>query len=395
MHPKRCCGYALEILRERAFLPGMTWRERIRYYLPRAAVFLLAWVAVWLVLTAHQYIMVAATAPPRRQVYLAGIAQSTAVRSLLWIPFTFIVVWAFRAWPIRGPRALGSTLRHLALSIVLMLANHVLRVLFFTGFSYARVPDDLGVALVLSFNGVTATDIGIYWAIVGVLALKAFAQREDALELRSAHLQTSLALAELRALKYQLKPHFVFNSLNAVSALIREERYGKAIDTLADLSMMMRTLSDAPAHERIPLQQEIEFIRHLLAIEQVRFGDKLQVRIEVEPSVEQALVPNLVLQPLVENAIKHGVSKRVRSGRVTVLARATPDRRSLRLQVLNDGPRAVRLPEGTAFSGVGLSATHSRLQHLYGGRFSLKLDLEREEDASAEVVLPLEFPPAP
>jgi LytS/YehU family sensor histidine kinase len=258
-----------------------------------------------------------------------------------------------------------------------------------------RCRGDLGVTLVLSFNGVTVTDIGIYWGIVGVLALKSFAQREDALELRSAHLQAALARAELRALKYQLKPHFVFNSLNAVAALIREERYGKAIDTLADLSMMMRTLSDAPAHERIPLQQEIEFIRHLLAIEQVRFGDKLQVRIEVEPSVAQALVPNLVLQPLVENAIKHGISKRVRPGRVTVLAGATPDRQWLRLQVLNDGPSAVRTPEGTAFPGVGLSATHSRLQHLYGDRFSLRLDLEREEDAFVEVLLPLEFPPAP
>ena len=367
----------------------MSWRERFTHYAPRAFVFLLAWAAVGLVLTAQQFMMVSASAP-RLQVSVFAVAQGNLIRVLIWLPATFLVVWAFRAWPIAGRTALASTLKHLALSIFLMGMNHALRIIVFTLMVYDAplLAENLLSRIVLSFNGVSATDVGIYWGIVGVLALKAFAQREDALELRSAHLQAALANAELRALKYQLKPHFVFNSLNAVAALIREERHREAIDALADLSMMMRTLSDAPGQDRVSLEREIEFVRRQLSIEQLRFGEKLRVAYEIDPRTLPALVPNLVLQPLVENAIKHGISRRTRPGRISIFAAPTPDGGRLQLRVLNDGP--VPGPNGVKATGVGLSATHERLRHLYGEHFEMKLDLAREEDAAVTILLPFE-----
>lgn len=244
------------------------------------------------------------------------------------------------------------------------------------------------------FNGRNFAGIFIYWLIIGTRHLHDLYQRERAADVVQAQLGGQLVEAEMRALKQQLKPHFIYNSLNAIAALVREEKYPQAVDTLARLSALMRTLSDASGREQVELAEEIIFVERLLYIEQVRFGDKMQVEITIARECRRALVPNLLLQPLVENAVKHGFSRRVRPGRVIVRA-SVEARDRLRLEVINDGPPPGPTGGPRLVHGIGLGATVNRLEKTYGADFTLHFDLEREENARAVVTLPLRFAPPP
>jgi len=363
----------------------MTWRDRFLYWSPRVALFLLAWTAVWLVLTAQLYMMVAASQP--RPIRVSGIALGQLVRVVFWMPSTFLVIWAFRHWRITGSGALPATLKHLALSLALMFANHAFRIMYFQGVFSGRSFDRLWQNIVLGFNGVVATDLAIYWGIIGLLALKAYAQREQSLEVTTARLQASLSEAQLRALQGQMKPHFIHNALNAVAALVKDNKPDAAVDTLAHISALLRTLSDAPGRNLVPLGEEEQFIRRLLAIEQVRFGAKLEARIEIAEDCRGVLVPNLVLQPLVENAIKHGISRRTRPGRVLVRARGENGR--LILEVFNDGPKHAA-SDDKLVHGVGLASLVQRLECIYGTAAEATFDFKQEEEARVTLRLPLQ-----
>lgn len=188
------------------------------------------------------------------------------------------------------------------------------------------------------------------------------------LEVQTAQLQSDLARAELAALRGQLHPHFLFNSFNAVAMLVRQRRNEAAVDVIARLSELLRLAMSRTGAQAIKLKDEVEFIRRYLDIEQVRFGDKLRVEIDLSPEVEAAAVPNLILQPLVENAIKHGVSQAVEPARVSVAARRRGER--LAIEILNDGPAE---PAPSRPGGIGLANTRARLQRFYRDDFSLEL----------------------
>lgn len=176
--------------------------------------------------------------------------------------------------------------------------------------------------------------------------------------------------ARLRALRSQLEPHFLFNTLNAISTLVVEGQNSAAASMIARLSDFLRLTLDTTDTPEISVAEELEFVRRYLGIEQVRFGDRLKVAIEAPAEAMQALVPALVLQPLVENAVKHGVLPRERGGSVTVTV--AKNNGSLRMSVADDGPG---LPKGAAVaSAVGLSNTAARLAELYGDKSSFSLD---------------------
>jgi signal transduction histidine kinase len=204
------------------------------------------------------------------------------------------------------------------------------------------------------------------------------------LQAQAAQLQAQLADARLAALRTQLNPHFLFNTLHAVSALVERDPRGVR-RMIARLSELLRTTLDGADEQVVPLGQELTFTHRYLEIMQIRFQGRLSIQSQVEPSALDALVPNLILQPLVENAIKHGVSKIDDEGRIAIHARRDGER--LVLCVRDNGPRITE--QGLrAGEGVGLRNTRERLEQLYGTDQSLTLRGAEDGGVIAEVNIP-------
>ena len=190
--------------------------------------------------------------------------------------------------------------------------------------------------------------------------------------------------ARLRALRFQLNPHFLFNTLNAVSTLVAESRNAEASRMLSRLGDFLRATLERPESHEIPLSEEIDFARRYLEIEEIRFGDRLKVEVAMEPGLGRALVPPMILQPLVENAVRHAIQSREEGGSIVIAARRLEG--SLALEVEDDGPGL----EGTREPrrGVGLSNTRTRLLELYGGRADLRLARSRRGGLAVSIRLP-------
>jgi len=202
-----------------------------------------------------------------------------------------------------------------------------------------------------------------YWAVIALSHALDYHRESQERAVTAAQLETRLAEAQLQALQRQLHPHFLFNTLHTISALMH--RNIEAADAmLARLSDLLRLTLDQVGTQVVTLKEELDFVEKYLEIERTRFGDRLQVRIDAEPGTLDASVPNFILQPLVENALRHGVGPKLGGGSVEVTTQRIGDR--LRLVVRDDG-RGVPPEKLNAFNtGVGLGNTRSRLEHLYG-----------------------------
>ena len=226
-----------------------------------------------------------------------------------------------------------------------------------------------------------------YWAMIGFShAVDYYSKFRDG-ELRAARLETGLARARLQLLKTQLQPHFLFNTLNAISALVHTD-VEAADHMLARLGDLLRlTLEDFGLHEA-PLSRELQILRSYLDIEQVRLGPRLRVEWLIDPDTTDALVPTFLLQPLVENAIRHGIAPRPVPGRLEI--RAERDGSTLCLQVRDNGPGVpAEICNG---NGVGLANTRARLFHLY--RTAQQLEIQNDPDGGciARIRLPFREP---
>ncbi len=191
--------------------------------------------------------------------------------------------------------------------------------------------------------------------------------------------------AQLRALQYQLQPHFLFNVLNAISSLVVSDQKEEATRMIARLADLLRNSLDSHDGHFTCLSEEIELVERYLDIERSRFGSRLEVTFDVQGSVENAMVPRWLLQPLVENAIRHGISRRLSGGRVAVRAHSNNDR--LLITVENDLEQSSSFPSSHG-AGVGLSNTRSRLACLYGEEASL----ETEEEIGRRYVVSVQLP---
>jgi hypothetical protein len=202
----------------------------------------------------------------------------------------------------------------------------------------------------------------------------------------TARLNEELSKAQLAALRRQLEPHFMFNTLNSIAGLVRDHRNDAAVSMIVGLSEFLRRASEDSHRSQVALAEEVEYLQRYVDIQQVRFGERLRVSVDIAADLLHAQVPNLLLQPLVENAIKHGVAKRVAGGTVSV-AGARRDGR-LCLSVYNDGPR---LPEDweTNSAGVGLANLRTRLQILHGDAAELQMRRAGADGVEVVVMLPL------
>jgi two-component system, LytTR family, sensor kinase len=226
-----------------------------------------------------------------------------------------------------------------------------------------------------------------YWGIVAAAHGFAYYRSSRERELRASLLEARLATARLQLLQMQLHPHFLFNTLNAISELVHEDPE-TADRMITGLSELLREALIAGDRQQVPLRRELELVRRYLDIQQARFGDRLQVEIEVEETIMDALVPHFVLQPLVENAIRHGIGARSDAGRVLIRARADHD--SLRIDVEDDG---AGLKEAGASEGIGLGNTRKRLEALYGPGASVRVRDDPRGGAIVTVTIPLQAGP--
>ncbi|RME89926.1 MAG: histidine kinase [Verrucomicrobia bacterium] len=227
----------------------------------------------------------------------------------------------------------------------------------------------------------------IYWIIVSVSHAFEYYRKFRDREVETADLERRLAEARLMALQMQLNPHFLFNTLHTIAALIHKDP-DQAEEMIARLSELLRTALENTDANEVPLQMELDFLRRYLEIEQTRFGDRLRVHLDVAPETLNALVPNLLLQPLVENAIRHGLEKNAGAGEVRL--RAWRHGRWLRIEVADNG-RGITAGQRIR-PGVGLANTRARLRHLYGSQQRLRLRQRTEGGLSVDLMLP--FRPA-
>lgn len=209
------------------------------------------------------------------------------------------------------------------------------------------------------------TNLLFMWAVVAAFHGLRIYRKYKAREIEAAKLEARFAEAQNLALRMQLQPHFLFNTLNSISALVHANPEG-ADDMISRLGDFLRMTLDAPPDQMVPLRKELAFIRAYLAIEQVRFQDRLRVEMEVPGELQELRVPSFILQPLVENALKHGLADRPRGG--TLRLRASRDSECLQLEVQDDGEGFQPGREGT-----GLGNVRARLGLIYKGRHQLDL----------------------
>ena len=223
----------------------------------------------------------------------------------------------------------------------------------------------------------------MYVTVLGcVFAFDSYAIARDR-ELQASQLSVQLADARLGALRAQLHPHFLFNSLNTITVLVREGNATAASRMLELLGDLLRELVRPDRPQLVRLADELRFVEQYLAIEQVRFSDRLQVQWFIDDQAVRALVPDLILQPLVENAVRHGVAQRADAGRIDITAKVSEDR--LQLAVFNDGGS---VEERVEAAGVGLANTRDRLKTLYGEAATLVLEGVRGGGAIVRLTLP-------
>jgi signal transduction histidine kinase len=291
-----------------------------------------------------------------------------------WALLTPIVLFLARRFPFERHRWLKSLAVHLP-AVVVITVVHIAAVtamrMWLVSWMLGEMPRTSWWTQVLrSYFMNFDWEMMTYWAIVGFWHAGAYYRVAQERALRASQLETRLAEAQLQALQRQLHPHFLFNTLNAVSALMHRD-VEAADQMLARLSDLLRLALDGRVGQEVALKDELEFLQKYVEIEETRFGDRLSVDYDIDPDALDARVPNLILQPLVENSIRHAIAIRVGPGFIRIGARRAGPR--LELTVHDNGPGLPDGPSATAGNGVGLANTRSRLEHLYGPDHELAL----------------------
>jgi len=240
-------------------------------------------------------------------------------------------------------------------------------------------------ALNRSFRSWFHIDLLIYCLGVAISYGLAGYREARRAELRESRLETELARAQLDTLRLQIQPHFLFNTLNSIAALVRRRKNDRALEMVLGLSELLRSSLERSRHALVPLAEELEFVKRYVELQRARFGDRLSVDYEIDETCLDHMIPNFLLQPLVENAIRHGIGKRAAPGRIEI--RSHRDKSRLVISIADDG---IGLPtdfELTEHAGVGLSNTRSRLAQLYGEQ--AEMDLREPQQGGVTVTLSL------
>ncbi len=298
---------------------------------------------------------------------------------ILWLArrFPFGETWQ-RSAPVHAVGVFASTLAHVTL---VMLGRGLI-------YTWAgESPGEWGMEFRRMFFLNFDWEMMTYWAIVGVShALRYHYESQDR-ALRASRLETRLMEAQLQTLQRQLQPHFLFNTLNTISALMHRD-VEAADEMLARLGDLLRLSFETLGVQEVALSQELDFLGKYVDIERARFRERLEVTFEVAPDSLDCLVPNLLLQPLVENAIRHGIGPRIGPGHV--LVRASRAGSVLELEVRDDGVGVPAAKLSDLEHGVGLSNTRSRLVHLYGDHHRFEVRRPAGGGLSVVIAIPID-----
>jgi hypothetical protein len=304
----------------------------------------------------------------------------------VWAALTPLILWL-------GQRFTVDRIRNLALHLLFGSLISIFHIFAYTVFTegldiYPDWRSHVGfINRFIHFIGMYFhLDFFTYCGILGAGLAFAYYHKYREKELQAAELRTQLAQAQLEALRMQIHPHFLFNTLNSIVGLIRNHENKAAISMTTELGELLRHVLAHSERQEVPLREELDFLQRYLDIQQMRFSDRLELRIEIEPEALDAKVPTLMLQPLVENALRHGIAARATPGLLALSARR--ENGHLQIEVYNDGPV---LPAGWRMekcSGVGLANTNARLWQLYGARQSFALRNLGNSGVVATVAIP-------
>ncbi len=296
-----------------------------------------------------------------------------------WCLWTFLLPILFhlsKRFPLY-PRSRYFFPIHISASILLSLIHLVLfSIVYWMIFQFLHPPprETLQRIFRMIFSIDFHIGILVYWIVLSGHQAISYARY-------TADLKSQLVAAQLDALKMQLHPHFLFNTLNSISALLHKDAEA-ADEMLGELGNFLRLTLQKRANDEVRLEEELRFLRSYLEIERVRFRNRLTVEFEIDPQTLEAQVPDLILQPIIENAIRHGIAPRPEAGRIEVHSSKLDA--YLQLQVLDDGPG---LPE-TLIEGIGLRNVRERLQRLYGAGHDFQLSNRREGGLRVEIKIP-------
>jgi signal transduction histidine kinase len=358
--------------------PALLARPWVRW-----AAVVVVWTVVGLFYATRPYLNALAL---QRPLPTSSVVAANLLDAYVWALFTPAIVWLTRRFPLDRARWRSSLVVHLLAAVVLAALDVAVNVLATPLFYHEPRP-----AFGMYFGATFHWNLQWYWMVVGVLYALGYYRKYRDRELRASHLETQLARAQLNALRMQIQPHFLFNALNTISELVYTDPAATEEMTTGQRRLIRERLEESDRQEST-LAHEIEFLELYTAIEQVRFREWLAFEFDVPEETRDALVPSLLLQPLVENAIRHGVAPLHGPGTVRISARRDGDRLSLR--VADDG---VGLPPGgpdALRAGIGIRNARERLQQLYGDDAALRLERNAPRGTCVHLSLPLRPAPA-
>ncbi|HLA94843.1 MAG TPA: histidine kinase, partial [Pyrinomonadaceae bacterium] len=305
----------------------------------------------------------------------------------VWFAISPIILWLGNAFPFDNGKWKTSVPIHLVASIVIAIGQLSIDAYLLPKLGYMQRYADASYFQIFKIFLLVNVHFGvaIYWGVLGFQQAIKYYQKYRERELKTSQLEARLAQSRLQVLKMQLHPHFLFNTLNAISELIHRDA-DTADRMITDLSDLLRMSFESLEVQEVPLKQELEFLRKYLEIEQTRFHDRLKIEMDIAPDTLDASVPNMILQPLVENAIKHGISPRATGGRIDI--EAIRHNGHLQITVKDDG-LGITGDVADISEGVGLSNTKRRLKHLYGEDH--QFDFQSNLDGGVKVNLKIPY----
>ena len=351
----------------------------------KTAIIVAGWLFVGLVLSLEIYFNNRASMKTG-SVDFVEIAIPQMGRAAMWALMAPLILMMRERLPLTRGHWAGGIGFHFSMSFVVMAVYYLGRMLSYWIFWGAdEFEGGFWPTALRGFYGRNIIDMAYYWAVLAFGYSLEIYRRYKNEELKAAQLEARLIETELKALREQLRPHFLFNTMNTIAVLVRERKNDEAVNLIARLSSLLRMSLDNTGVQEVTLRQEMDFLERYLEIQKARFSDRLRVAIMIDPAAMEARIPNLLLQPLVENAILHGIAPKSGPGRVEVRGRVEAGQ--LHLEVRDDGSG---LGDGAtrAKEGIGLTNTRERLAKIYGSHGQLTLRSEPGRGVAVQIIIP-------
>ena len=306
---------------------------------------------------------------------------------LAWAPLTPAMVWLARRYSLIGGAWKSSLLVHLPAFLLMSVIHSAMATVLILSIrpfdEMGSSPDDFWPRFLSRLPGSFGSDLLVYGGVIGICYALDYYRKYREREFVATRLEAQLAQAQLDSLRMQLHPHFLFNALNGIVGLVRDNKNHAAVNMLVGLSDLLRHALDHSDRHEVELREELNFIKLYLTIQEMRFSDRLQIEFNIDPATTKAMVPNLILQPLTENALRHGIARTTNSGFVGISSAA--ENGQLRLTVYDNGAGLPHDWQLNSSAGIGLANTAARLQQLYDDNH--QFDIRNRDGGGVEVVI--------